>query len=102
MALAITVPAPVGVNVTVQLEVVAFTLANVHGEPLKLPAAVPVLVRATMPVGALAVPAADVSFTNEVQLVACATTIADGGHVTLVVVVLLLTVTVLLVPELAL
>lgn len=40
--LAITVPIPVGVNVTVQLAVVAFTVAKVHGLPVNEPAAVPV------------------------------------------------------------
>ncbi len=62
-------PAPVGVNDTEQLEVVALTLARVHGLPVKDPAAVPVWVKATVPAGALAVPAEDVSFTNAVQLV---------------------------------
>ncbi len=47
-------------------------------------------------------PALEVSFTNAVQLVACATTIADGEQVTVVDVVRRVTVTVLLVPELPL
>ncbi len=64
-----TVPAPVGVNETTQLEAVALTLARVHGLPVKLPVAVPALVNTTLPRGALAVPAEDVSFTNAVQLV---------------------------------
>ena len=64
-----TVPAPVGLNVTVQLEVVALTLANVQGDPVNVPVAVPPLVKATVPRGADAVPATDVSFTNPVQLV---------------------------------
>ena len=63
------VPAPVGLNVTVQLEVVALTLARVQGDPVKLPVAVPPLVNATVPRGAEAVPATEVSFTNPVQLV---------------------------------
>ena len=63
-------PVPVGVNVTVQLDVVALTLARVHGLPVKLPAAVPVLVKATMPAGADAVPATEVSLTKAVQVVA--------------------------------
>jgi len=67
MPLAMTVPAPVGVMVTTQLDVVAFTLARVHGVPVKLPAVVPPLLTATEPRGADAVPA-DVSLTNIVQL----------------------------------
>ena len=67
MALAVTVPAPVGEKVTVQLEVVALRLASVHGLPVKLPAAVPPLVKATLPRGADAVPA-EVSLTNPEQL----------------------------------
>ena len=94
MPLAMTVPVPVGVNVTLQLDVVALTLAKVHGEPVKLPAAVPLFVNATVPRGADAVPAAEVSLTNPVQVVACETTIAVGEHVTAVDVVRLLTVTV--------
>jgi len=86
----------VGVNVTLQLEVVALTPARVHGDPVKLPAAVPPLVNATVPAGALAVPAADVSLTNPVHVVAWATTIAAGVHVTAVEVARRLTVTVLL------
>ena len=97
MPLAITVPAPVGVNVTLQLDVVALTDASVQGEPVKLPVAVPPLVNATVPRGADAVPAADVSLTNPVHVVACATTIEDGVQLTAVEVVLRLTVTVLLV-----
>ena len=50
-------PVPVGVNVTVQLDVVALTLARVHGLPVKLPAAVPVKVNATVPAGVDTVPA---------------------------------------------
>ena len=52
-----TVPALVGLNVTLQLDVVALTLANVQGDPVKDPAAVPPFVNATVPSGALAVPA---------------------------------------------
>ena len=63
-------PAVVGVNVTAQLEVVVFKLASVHGDPVKDPAEVPVLLKATVPAGADAVPAADVSFTNAVHVVA--------------------------------
>src|SRR2546428_154415 len=97
-----TVPDAVGLNVTVQLDVVALTPANVHGDPVNDPVAVPVCVNATVPAGADAVPAAEVSLTNAVQLVAWDTTIADSEQVTVVVVVLLLTVTELLVPELPL
>ena len=66
--LAIRVPAPVAVNVTLQLEVVALTDASVQGDPVKLPVAVPPLVNATVPRGADAVPAAEVSLTNPVQV----------------------------------
>ncbi len=100
MALAITVPVPVGVKETTQLEVVALTVARVHGLPVNDPVAVPVWVKATVPTGAEAVPTDVVSLTNAVQLVACETTIAEGEQVTVVEVVLRLTVTVLLVPEL--
>jgi hypothetical protein len=90
-----TVPELVGVNVTLQLEVVALTLARVHGDPMKLPPAVPPLVNATLPAGAEAVPAEDVSFTNPVHVVACETTIDAGEQDTAVDVVLRVTVTVL-------
>lgn len=63
-----TVPDAVGLNVTLQLEVVALTDASVHGVPVKLPVAVPPLVNATVPRGADAVPATEVSLTNPVQL----------------------------------
>ena len=96
MPLAITVPDAVGVKVTLQLEVVALTLANVHGDPVNDPVAVPPLVKATLPRGAEAAPAADVSLTNPVHVVACETTIVAGEHVTAVDVVRRVTVTVLL------
>ncbi len=70
MALPITVPIVVGVNEAEQLDVVALKAARVQGEPVNDPNAVPVLVNATVPRGALAVPADDVSLTNAVQLVA--------------------------------
>jgi len=57
-------------------------------------------VKATVPAGVDAVPAAEVSLTKAVQLVDWETTTALGEHVTIVDVVLLVTVTVLLVPEL--
>ena len=90
------VPALVGVKVTLQLDVVAFTAASAHGEPVNDPVAVPPLVNATDPSGALAVPAVEVSLTKPVQVVAWATTTVAGVHVTAVDVVLRLTVTVLL------
>src|SRR5467141_3273869 len=92
-----TVPALVGVKVTLQLEVVALTLANVHGEPVNEPVAVPPLANATVPRGADAVPAAEVSLTNPVQVMTCETTTVAGVHETAVEVVRAVTVTVLLV-----
>jgi len=89
-----TVPTPVGVNVTLQLEVVALTPASVQGDPVNDPVAVPLLVNATVPRGADAVPAAEVSFTNPVQVMTCVTTTVEGVQVTAVEVVLRLTVTV--------
>ena len=80
-----------------QLDVVALTLANVQGDPVNDPVAVPPFVKATVPRGALAVPAAEVSLTNPVQLIDCATTTVDGEHDTAVDVVRRVTVTVLLV-----
>ena len=62
------VPDDVGVIVTLQLDVVALTLANVHGDPMNDPVAVPPFVNATVPRGADAVPAAEVSLTNPVQV----------------------------------
>ena len=90
-----TVPALVGVKVTLQLEVVVLTLARVHGDPVNEPVAVPPFVNATVPRGADAVPAAEVSLTNPVHVVDWATTIEAGAHVTAVAVVLRFTVTVL-------
>ncbi len=83
-------------KVTLQLEVVALTAARVQGEPVKEPAAVPPLVKATVPRGAEAVPAEEVSLTKPVQVVAWDTTMADGEQETAVDVVLNVTVTVLL------
>ena len=96
MPLAITVPVLVAPNVTLQLDVVALTLANVHGDPVKEPVAEPPLVNATVPSGADAVPAAEVSLTKPVHVVACPMAIDVGEHVTAVEVVRRLTVTVLL------
>ena len=53
--------------VTEQLAVVVLTVARVHGEPVKLPLAVPLLVNATVPVGTDGVPS-DVSLTNAVHV----------------------------------
>jgi hypothetical protein len=75
------------VKVTEQLEVVAFTPARVQGLPVKEPAAVPVLLSATEPAGADAVPADDVSLTKAVQLTDWATTTAEGEQVIAVEVV---------------
>ena len=98
MPLATTVPVAVGLNVTVQLDVVALTLARVQGDPVNAPVAVPVLENATVPAGADAIPAAEVSLTKAVQLVVCETTTVAGEHVILVDVVRRVTVTVLPVP----
>jgi hypothetical protein len=93
--LAITVPAAVGLKVTLQLDVVALTLAKAHGVPVNEPVADPPLVNATVPRGAEAVPAAEVSFANPVQVMTWETTTVVGVHETAVEVVLRLTVTVL-------
>jgi hypothetical protein len=96
------VPELVGLKDAEQLEVVALIPASVHGLPVNEPAAVPVLLKDTVPAGALVVPSVEVSLTNAVQLVVCATTIVLGVHVAAVEVVLRVTVTVLPVPELPL
>jgi len=62
------VPDAVGLNVTLQLDVVALTVANVQGDPVNVPVAVPPFVNATVPRGADAVPATEVSFTNPVHV----------------------------------
>jgi len=66
--LAITVPVAVGLNVTLQLDVVALRFAKVQGDPVNEPVAVPPLVNATVPRGADVVPTADVSLTNPVHV----------------------------------
>jgi len=91
----------VGTMVTEQLAVVVLTVARVHGEPVKLPLAVPLLVNATAPVGTDGVPS-DVSLTNAVQVTVWPVITEDGEHMTAVEVVLGPTVTVLLVPVLPL
>jgi hypothetical protein len=96
------VPEVLGVIDAEQLEVVALTPASVQGDPVNEPVAVPVLESATLPAGALLVPAAEVSRTNAVQLTDWATTTVEGEQTMLVEVVLRETVTVLLVPELPL
>ena len=70
MELAITVPVLLGVIVTLQLDVVALTLVRVQGEPEMVTVELPVFVTATVPAGALAVPAVDVSLTKLVQVIA--------------------------------
>ena|SRR2546427_4617955 len=91
-----TVPEVVGAIVAAQLDVVELTLASVQGVPENVPVADPVLVNATDPAGALGVPAAELSFTNAVQVVVCPTAIEFGVQLTMVVVLRRLTVTVLL------
>ena len=68
--LATTVPVVDGAIVSLQLEVVALTLARVQGDPVNAPVgvAVPVLLIATVPAGALVVPAAAMSLTKVVQV----------------------------------
>ena len=103
MALAITLPELVGLIVTEQLDVVAFTVVRLQGDPVNGPGgAVPVLVNATVPPGVLGVPAADVSFTNAVHVTSCPTDTDVGEHDTDVVVVRFVTLTALLTPLLVL
>ena len=96
--LAITVPAVLGTIVALQLDVVLFTLARVHGVPVKDPAEVPMLVKATVPAGADTVPV-EVSFKNAVHVTVCPTDTDAGEHVAVVAVLRRPTVTVLLGPE---
>jgi len=100
--LAINEPVPVALNDAEQLAVVALTVVKVHGEPPKLPAAVPVWVKATVPAGVEAVPTPALSLTKAVQLTDCAITAVAGEQVTAVVVARRATLTVLLVPLLVL
>ena len=90
-------PISVGVYVTLQLAEFTVGLPRVHGEPAKVP--VPLLVKLTVPVGALAVPA-EVSVTVAVHVVAALTGTVDGEQLTAVVVVRVVTVSDA-VPELA-
>ncbi len=62
-------PLLVGLKDAEQLEVVVLRLARVQDEFVNAPAA-PVTVKVTVPAGADAVPATEVSLTNAVQLVA--------------------------------
>src|SRR5438445_1315867 len=79
-----TVPVPVGVKVTLQVDAVAFSAARVQGEPVNDPAAVPVFVKATVPAGT--VPPEAISWTVAVHVVAWLMTIAEGEQTTVVVV----------------
>jgi hypothetical protein len=74
------VPEVDGVIVAEQLEVVVFTLARVHGVPVNVPVAVPPLVKATLPAGALAVPAVAISLTNAAHVTNCPTETDAGVH----------------------
>jgi hypothetical protein len=94
----VTDPAAVPVNITEQFAVVPLPL-RVQVAMLKLPAA-PVLVKLTMPVGVMGVPA-DASVTVAVQVDAWLTVTVDGLQFTEVDVTLGLTIT-LVVPELPL
>ena len=82
-----TVPVPVGVKVTLQVDAVAFSAARVQGEPVNDPAAVPVFVKATVPAGT--VPPEAISWTVAVHVVAWFMTIAEGLQTTVVVVLCL-------------
>jgi len=90
-----TVPDVLGATDAKQLEVVALIVVRVQGVPVKVPVADPVLLKATVPAGALVVPAVELSFTNAVQVVVCPTAIEFGVQLTMVVVLRRLTVTVL-------
>jgi hypothetical protein len=100
--LAITVPPVLGVIEAEQLEVVALIVARVQGVPVKVPVAVPELVNATDPVGALVVPADELSLTKAVHVVVWPTAIELGVQLTIWEVVRKVTVTVLPVPVLPL
>ena len=68
VALAITVPVLVGVNVTLQVAAEELSVATKHGEPRNDPVAVPLLENATVPRGLTASEA--ISLTVAVQVVA--------------------------------
>jgi len=61
------VPAVDGAIVAEQLEVVALTPAKVHGVPVNVPVAVPLLLKATEPPGTKVVPV-EMSLTNAVHV----------------------------------
>jgi hypothetical protein len=90
-----TVPAVLGVMVALQLDVVALTLARVHGVPVNDPADVPPLVNATVPSGADAVPV-EMSLTKAVHVTCCPTATEAGVQLATVDVLRRPTVTVLL------
>jgi len=89
------VPVVLAVIVTLQLDVVALTLASVQGEPETTAVAVPAFVTATVPSGADAVPATEVSLTKDVHVVGTPVATEVGAQVTAVDVVLKATLTVL-------
>ena len=82
---------------TEQLAEFAVGVPRVHGDPVNVP--VPLLVNATVPVGALVVPP-EVSVTVAVQVVGALTTTEDGEQLTPVEVERVVTVSAN-VPELA-
>src|SRR5207245_9820196 len=85
--------APVGTNVTWQLDTVALTPERVHGDPVKVVGGdVPVLLTATVPRGADAVPATDVSLTSDVHVTVWPLDTEVGERVSTVELVLRLTV----------
>jgi len=79
------VPVPVAVNVTEQVDAVAFKTAKVQGDPTNEPAALPVLVKATVPSGDVA-PVEAVSWTTAEHETGWLMTAELGVHVTVVVV----------------
>src|SRR2546428_8920745 len=88
--------APVGTIVTWQLDTVALTPERVHGDPVKVVGGdVQVLLTATVPRGAEAVPAADVFLTNDEHVTVWPLDSEVGEHVTKDAVVLRLQVMVL-------
>ena len=83
--LAIIVPVVDAVIVALQLDVVALTLARVHGVPVNKPVAVPLFVKATDPPGAEVVPV-ELSFTNAVHVTVWPTDTEAGVQLTMLVV----------------
>jgi hypothetical protein len=76
------VPVVVGVKTAEQLDAVALRVVRVHGELVNAPAAVPVLVKVTLPPGVVA-PAPEVSCTTAVHVDPWLTT-TGPVHVTVV------------------